>query len=806
MRKVVFLVLVGISCFYAAQAQVVVSPSDGLWEQFTAYSKANPHNLLFVHTDKTIYTNNEQIWFSGYLLKSESARPEDHTILSIALLGEDSRSIYLQDKYAMEKGLGFGSLALPDTIPPGRYQLMAYTNIVTADQRPVAFFAQSLIIKSRTRPDFDVQLALLDSLPDKGSVRVKVTIEFNGNEPLASVRPRIRYHVGKNSVKTARFDSRNSCILTIPQEDLRQPEPVLLTSVNKGAEVRHLSIKLPEVKERGLKIRFFPEGGNLVSGLQNTVAWEARTASDVPIALTGILYRNDVPVDTISTTGFGIGRFSFLPEHSSTYRVVIQDGDSFPKDTSYVLPAVLPEGVVLQVTDAVVSDTVIVSLAGTSRQKVQVLLHDYREIYTSFMVDVQPVAKRIRVALPGVPRGLITLTVLDEKGRAFAERLFFAHFDQRVNATFDKAGQQFKKREKVTLALKIRDSGGGGLPGIVSVACVQDNRLDQFRQQDIESYSYLTSQLSPLPVNPSGAGVMEKTYLNEVLLVKGWRRYTWPGLVSQPVKEPSPEVHSSEFKSYVLYNNRALKKPVSVSVLRDSRLDLIETDASGNFQLLPEHLHTPVGRKVFMMVSSKNNLGYSVEIKDPFREINRRQATEMDIPRYELGEQKQHSSQFQLSGLDNTVQLQEVVVKGRKDVSVESFTGPNACGDFVCMYNILNCMNHYGHTSNTQPVKGRRYADGIIYSGCRVYEHRTTWQVDGIYTAREFYGVDEKVFDFPDPQLLSTLYWKPGVVIGDRGEAEFTFYTGDIAGRFRIVVQGVGNKDLIFGEAEFEVQ
>jgi len=37
-------------------------------------------------------------------------------------------------------------------------------------------------------------------------------------------------------------------------------------------------------------------------------------------------------------------------------------------------------------------------------------------------------------------------------------------------------------------------------------------------------------------------------------------------------------------------------------------------------------------------------------------------------------------------------------------------------------------------------------------------------------------------------------------------ETELNFYTSDITGRFRIVVQGITNKDVVYAEQFFEVK
>jgi hypothetical protein len=76
----------------------------------------------------------------------------------------------------------------------------------------------------------------------------------------------------------------------------------------------------------------------------------------------------------------------------------------------------------------------------------------------------------------------------------------------------------------------------------------------------------------------------------------------------------------------------------------------------------------------------------------------------------------------------------------------------------------------------------------------------------GIYMAKEFYAPDYSKFDPPSPEYLSTIYWNPGVKLNSDQETKISFYTSDIGGRFRVVVQGLIPDDVVFGEQVFTVQ
>jgi hypothetical protein len=72
-----------------------------------------------------------------------------------------------------------------------------------------------------------------------------------------------------------------------------------------------------------------------------------------------------------------------------------------------------------------------------------------------------------------------------------------------------------------------------------------------------------------------------------------------------------------------------------------------------------------------------------------------------------------------------------------------------------------------------------------------------------IYTKKEFY-VDAHAEPL-EPAFESTLYWNHGLILG-RAAKELEFYTGDITGKFRIVVQGMSTTDVLYGQYTIEVK
>ena len=91
-----------------------------------------------------------------------------------------------------------------------------------------------------------------------------------------------------------------------------------------------------------------------------------------------------------------------------------------------------------------------------------------------------------------------------------------------------------------------------------------------------------------------------------------------------------------------------------------------------------------------------------------------------------------------------------------------------------------------------------------IYTGC-VVTNESLLLFKGVYAAQEFYPPDLSQVSATEPQYLSTLFWKHQLKISTTKDAEFSFYTGDITGSFKIIIQGVTGNDVVYGEKTFNV-
>jgi hypothetical protein len=802
-EKALLFLLLSTACGSVAMAQNDTSILQSLARKINLYGASHKFSTLFVHYDKNVYTNNENVWFTGYIVRHTSSM-DRHNTLSVALVRDDDRSILAEGKFVMSKGLSFGNIFLPDSLPTGNYTFIAYTNVLRGNE-PDDVFVQPVAIKTSKQPAFIATLKITDSLAaNKDSIKVTLRA-YTKDITLVKEAP-VQFQIGDSlhvlmsgRLKTDKFGEAK---VSIPIKQITASNNILRTQIKYGNETRNLNLRLPVYKNDPV-VNFYPEGGNLITNLPCSVGWEVKDQEGEPLMVNAVLYKDSVEVINIGTDHFGFGKFLFVPQKGAVYSVKLLNR---PTNNSYKLPAALTTGATITVSDALATDTLVVQLKNTNNNnKWLLLLHNYRETFLEASVDVMG-SRNIKIPLTTVPKGLTTFTLLDENGKAWCERMFFAHYDRKAAMEISTSKQQYKTREKVEVTLKLNNADSLKR-GIASVAVVQENRVDVRKTNDIESYAYLKSELGSIPFKTRllGSEANDKHFLEKLLLIKGWRRYTWVDMIKSNGTDTLP-LTSVTTKGTVAFRGKRLDKPVELGAFNNHSINILPTDSSGNFAIPFEQLVLSPDNEIKLFVSNNKQDQYSISVSDPYATINRKLARRMDFQNFDTRATDQNSQVTLIAANERANILVDVKVTTKKDNSIYG-VGANACGDWVCQYNILNCINH---PIGRPPVAGQMYWQNgmrIVYSGCNSAKDARQYIVgiQGIYTNKEFYVSDYSKFNPPDPEYLSTLYWNYSLLTDEKGEATISFYTSDIAGRFKIIAQGLTNDDAFYGDVTFSV-
>ncbi len=562
-------------------------------------------------------------------------------------------------------------------------------------------------------------------------------------------------------------------------------------------------------------LKFYPEGGDLVANLPAFVGWESKDQSGTPIKLKAVLLKDGEFIDTIETSAFGMGKFFMKPKYGSRYEVKVVDNNyQGVKD----LPAVTDKGVALTLPGALTNDTLFLKVAGTLSGKLHIVIHNTTKVFYALANVEMQNGKVFKIALDSLPRGLAAVTIFNENLQPRAERIFYAHYDDQPAVNIKTDAQKYGKRQKVTLKFSLNSNTA--TQALISVACVQANRIDRGNFNNIDNYGYLNNELNFLPAALNGSEnlLKRKEYLENVLLIRGWRRYIDTTTLPNKLSDSTPLLTGT-----VTIGKKQPKKPMVLTLMGNSKVFFVNTDNSGKFNIPDENLTVPDGKTLALFATGGNTFITRISLTDPFVYINQFLADK--LPAFD--QQILPGEKFidpEISIAQNQVLLKEVKVKARKDdqlynVAVTPGFHTNACGDYVCKFNGLNCP-YPGHTKfgTALPINGHRYwrhslttHDGwldynvpIVYAGCET-KNLSLIRFNGVNLSKEFYAYNNTDINASDPLYNSTLYWKHQVSLTKGNPTELSFYTGDISGSFNIIIQGIADNGVVYNEGKFDV-
>ncbi|TCC86662.1 hypothetical protein EZ428_23425 [Pedobacter frigiditerrae] len=663
-------------------------------------AKAKPTSNLFVHFDKNIYANKETAYFTGYLIKEAKVAIANHSIMAVALIRNIDSTVVLEDKFLMENGFSFGNINIPDSILTGSYHFLVYTDKLI-NGLPEAVFHQSITIKTNIDPAFKASIKIAtENQHESKNQRVLISVTSKDNRFLPKLT-NIIYRYG-NLTKKAKTDASGQFLMTLPlQGNLIDPNVYVKLKYEKDSSF--ISLAIPQPKSKA-DVKFYPEGGNLISGLPCIIGWEVKDQQKMPIALNAYLYKNNLVIDTIETSTYGMGKFRLIPEPGVNYSVKLIHSNLI--DSSYALPKAIDKGLTINIQNALVIDTLNIYVRNNGISKLNILIHNFKEEFLNIPFDMEGRIKLLKIPLTDVPKGLTTLTILDSLNRPLAERMFFAHHDMKEKLDIEPDKNIYSQREKVSIKLKLMDIDENA---VVSIACVQANRMELKKTNDIESYVYLKNELVDLPVNGTGSIYKDKIYLEQILLIKGWRRYTWQDLLSVKLTDTTLTMDSLKISGFITRNdNKKLPKPLTVGLYGNRRTTSVATNEEGLFKLNNVDIIVEEGEKMYAFLTAEAMLIHTIKINDPYTALSKTLVKVLPNNEAILPLTLINNSEMVLNAKEKPIRLKEVVINTKKNEKPNAWNA-NKCGDYVCFNKILNCRNHGGDGRNTAPIVGKTY-------------------------------------------------------------------------------------------------
>jgi hypothetical protein len=794
-----FLILFITAACFPVSAQE--SPTyQAVSQKLDARRKHKGTTRLFLHLDKSIYVHNENIWFSGYVLQSAAPLKAHHTLF-VLLSRQDTKQVVLEQRFVMEDGLSSGSLFLPDTLQPATYDLIAYTNQFPEDGEK-APFQQELRLASALPDPFLLRFRGLFPSPEGSTLLFGLE---GDKEVLAQKRP-LAYTLLADKKKvlsgSARLSAAGELSVPVNPRDLEGKHTELLVeaTLEEGLFIR----SFPFLVDPGLlTLSWYPEGGELVEGLRSRVSFEARRGDGSPVEERFLLLDGQQPVDTLHTAASGIGIFYLTPLPGHRYS--IQPVNPSVRVVTEHLPTIRPGGLSLHLPQATVKDKLTIQVTSpTANFRMGLLIHDnYQDLFYE-EYGVRSNGLTLNIPTTELKPGRLTLVLFDSLGREAASREVFVEPALPV-VSIEADSARYRPRSKVGLRVKVTDAEGKPLRGLFSLSVVLSRRIDTARFQDIVPFYYFnppaySRQARGFPYRLGNSSEIE-TYL----LTRAWSGAAWQAL--DTARPAAGHQSATSFIGSVRYRNETLNKPVQLSILSGTQIHSLKTDKRGQFELAPEMIAAPHEEQpIVTLTGVYSTTGYTITMEPvdvPLKKALAGQAYPPFVSFRPPIPPEKESADPSINPLANVV-VRSTVRPDEYLVGPGSYHRPN-CEDYVCIMNILNCINH--PTSTQKPQNGITYSyrlpDNkivkVLYESCTT-SNPNYFRIPGRYYSKEFYRADYASFNPPLPEINSTIHWETGVVTDEKGEALIQFYTNDLTGRLSCVLQGISDKGVISGK------
>ncbi|MBO9618134.1 MAG: hypothetical protein J7539_03775 [Niabella sp.] len=336
-------------------------------------------------------------------------------------------------------------------------------------------------------------------------------------------------------------------------------------------------------------IRFYPEGGNLVAGFKNNIAFKATDQQGLPATVSGrIVDQQNKTVSSFSTQHDGMGQFAFLPATGSQYRALLDNGQTA------ALPEVAAEGVALIIKNAGQGKIFSINYSGSKQVPAYIVGQMQHQVLIKQALPVKPGGSVINGVLQtgALPSGVLQLTLFNKDGLPLAERLtFINNKEYLLTSTFKADTLQTGARKKNHFSIAFADSVTGNFSVAVTDA---DYEPATYRPGNIYSAFLLTSDIPGYVHQPAyyfsdSPNVAEDVEL--VMLTNGWRRFLWKDAVANQLPLPAhkdPGFISLSGRVNLAGSRKSFAdKDLLVWVATDSdrRLQTIKTDAAGHFKM-----------------------------------------------------------------------------------------------------------------------------------------------------------------------------------------------------------------------------
>ena len=468
--------LLTIACLLAGIAPIAAQPTPfqallSYVQNAYQFSQICPQEKVYLHFDNTAYFQGDIIWFTAYVVSASTHTPAPSKVLYVELLSPNG-VVLKQLKLKVENGQASGSLPLVDISTEEARALRGVTAL------PSGFY--EVRAYTRTMLNFD----------DAGVF------------------------------------SRVFPVYEQPQKEGDYSHPTMRQWDNPYDMQRPKS-----EKEKTLTVTFYPEGGNLVMGTPNRIAFKAMGANGQGVDLSGELKTDEgqAPI-ALTTLHDGMGLFTLTPTRKHYTAEFTHEGKRYsfrlpePADNGYTLMAdnLRPEQLRGRLT----------GYAGCPDELLGMMLISRGAVTYFDTLSIRGGVAAFAIPKERLATGIHQLTLFNAEGHVFAQRnLFINNGIEAGGITITTAQGQHEPFAPVKMSVQTTAANGTPLPATISLAVRDQQNLGTAYTENIYTNMLLASELKGYIHQPEyyfeSNDAAHTRALDLLMMIQGWTRYNW---------------------------------------------------------------------------------------------------------------------------------------------------------------------------------------------------------------------------------------------------------------------------------------
>lgn len=347
---------------------------------------------------------------------------------------------------------------------------------------------------------------------------------------------------------------------------------------------------------RHTRLQFFPEGGDLVAGVESMVAFKADDQFGLPVDVRGSIQdKTGKEILTFTSEHDGMGKFLVTPDRGDSLTAVWLDGHGIEHHTG--LPRVKPEGAVVRALPG--NQKVLFSVArssdgGPGLKHLTIIAHMHQHLVYKARINLEDNFMSGGTIPTGqLPTGILQLTVFNADMLPLAERVIFVNnHDYLFHPEIGFVAKSLVKRGKNSIVVDVPDT----LRSNLSIAITDATADGEFPDEDnIVSRLLLTGDIRGTVHDPyyyfSGTADSLTSQLDLVMMTHGWRRFKWEELARGQV----PKIKNRESDYLSMLVDVLGVDPYKISKDESLNVILSKKDSSRQILSLPHISGTKFG-------------------------------------------------------------------------------------------------------------------------------------------------------------------------------------------------------------------